>query len=520
MSCPRPPPPNILAPHLFSPLDTRLPPNPLAFQFSGHVLVFEALHPFWGGSITLAATDRGVGCGATSAPGAAADVSSAVAAGAKSPHPKLCAKEEGEESEEEGSMDDDAKADAGTDAAANAGVGAVRRLSWVSGMVEQAPTGTIGEWRLQVTTEGALENGGGGGGSGGAVVSATLSFAWPSRDQWGRETFDVVQHSSVPPASASDPSAVGSGGESSGGGGGGGWWSVDGLSKPSQSSGVRKKVCLSLRSATVCKAVIKAVNSSGEESGEGSGEESGGRSGDCVAWGCGPGHGEDVAAEAIDSLPFELTAEEKLYLRLPVDAAAEGFTSTASWAAAAAAANTGEGPAAKAEEEGEVTEEEEEDGEESYEEAGGEAEDAWGKKRRRGCGGGAGGAGGFGGADGSGAALKRPRASSSGAASSEAGAEAECSEEDEIEGGDEGAAEQYDEPLSSSSLSPSSSLSLPSVLVGVDCEMCYTALGLEVTRVSLVNVHGDAIYDSLVTPPRPITDYNTAFSGTIHYLFN
>jgi RNA exonuclease 1 len=43
--------------------------------------------------------------------------------------------------------------------------------------------------------------------------------------------------------------------------------------------------------------------------------------------------------------------------------------------------------------------------------------------------------------------------------------------------------------------------------------MCYTAAGLEVTRCSVVDAAGAVVYDSLILPHAPITDYNTQHSG-------
>ncbi|XP_045477954.1 putative exonuclease GOR [Harmonia axyridis] len=76
-----------------------------------------------------------------------------------------------------------------------------------------------------------------------------------------------------------------------------------------------------------------------------------------------------------------------------------------------------------------------------------------------------------------------------------------------------GTVDGTNEPLEGFVKTKSSGLGNKQNVFALDCEMCYTVKGLELSRVVILSCTGSIVYDHFVKPDNEVVDYNTRYSG-------
>jgi RNA exonuclease 1 len=75
------------------------------------------------------------------------------------------------------------------------------------------------------------------------------------------------------------------------------------------------------------------------------------------------------------------------------------------------------------------------------------------------------------------------------------------------------------EPHSPLTKAPNQESTIPArKIYALDCEMCSTEDGKELTRVCIVDYAGEVVYDQLVRPAKPVVDYLTRYGKTTLYM--
>lgn len=65
-----------------------------------------------------------------------------------------------------------------------------------------------------------------------------------------------------------------------------------------------------------------------------------------------------------------------------------------------------------------------------------------------------------------------------------------------------------------------SGMSAEPQVYALDCEMCYTKIGLELTRCTMISLDGKIVLDTTVLPSSPILDYCTRYNSIMYDMYS